>query len=762
MSTWKVPGYAEERELGRGGSGRVVSAVDEATGRRVAIKYLRESLIRDPEFLARFRDEAELLRSVDAPQVVRVLDYEEAPGEGAAIVMELVDGVSLYEMISRRGATSPEAALAMLKGSLGGLAAAHRLGIVHRDFKSENVLVDRAGDSKLSDFGVAVKEGRRAPAAGTRLYMAPEQWEGAPAGPSSDIYAATAVFFECLTGKTPFAGRDLRLQHETAAVPVEQVDEPLRTFITRGMAKDPADRPSDAAALMAELEDLAASAYGADWEERGRGELAERASVLLLLLRVGAVGGGTGFALAAFIAGHSRAVIAGSAVAVAVVVAATTTVLAVQGSGTHVREPSPSPGRSRASFALASSQVTVTASTAPPVAVTACAKPTTFTYSAALTTTAPGSVSYRWVYSSGTVGRVQTLRFAAAGTQQVPGGSVQAKAAGSGWAEVEMVSPAGSASNRATYRLMCAEPGVVTATAAARPAAASVTCGTPPPAVTFTGSIHSTKAGTVTYYWAQSDGTNTPAAHLVFRVPGTLAAGPLTIIPPSDTASGGATLVVTSPAAAASKLVVPSPQAVRSNAASFSLSCTPVIVSISSPTSWPGATLEATCGGSSQGGWGDGGRGNGQGGSGNSQGDSGNGQGGGSGDGQGGPGNGQGGSGNGQGGWGNGQGGWGNGQGGHGSSVDGQGQGQGGSATFTVSAVITSSLAGTVSFEWQRSDGTTRGGGVAASPAGARVTDTVTVSASSSPFTDTLQVTSPGGAGGSQSIVLSVSCNRQG
>ena len=125
------------------------------------------------------RGEADLLRSLDVPYVVRLFDYVEAPGEGAAIIMELVDGISLHEMISRRGATGAEAALVVLKGSLLGLASAHALGIVHRDYKPENVLVDGEGNSKLSDFGVAVKEGRAVPSAGTPLYMAPEQWDGA-------------------------------------------------------------------------------------------------------------------------------------------------------------------------------------------------------------------------------------------------------------------------------------------------------------------------------------------------------------------------------------------------------------------------------------------------------------------------------------------------------------------------------------------------------------------------------------------------------
>src|SRR6185312_4520031 len=159
------------------------------------------------------------------------------------IVMELVAGVSLHEMITAQGPASPQAALAVLKGSLLGLAAAHALGIVHRDYKPENVLVDRSGNSKLTDFGVAARTGQAA-SGGTPLYMAPEQWSGAPASPATDIYAATAVFFECLTGKTPFSGRlgQLAMQHETAAVPVAMVEEPLQQLIERGMAKDPRER----------------------------------------------------------------------------------------------------------------------------------------------------------------------------------------------------------------------------------------------------------------------------------------------------------------------------------------------------------------------------------------------------------------------------------------------------------------------------------------------------------------------------------------
>jgi hypothetical protein len=289
-----------------------VAAVHMATGTRVAIKYLLPRLLGDPAFLAAFRAEAELLKGLADRNVVRLYDYLEAPGaagvdrgappgaaQGAAIVMEMVDGVSLHEMINEQGPTTPQAALAVLKGSFLGLAAAHAVGVVHRDYKPENVLVDREGTSKLTDFGVATRTGQTA-AGGTPLYMAPEQWDGTPATPASDVYAATAVFFECLTGMTPFSGQlgQLAQQHAFAAVPVELVAEPLRGLIARGMAKDPTTRPDGARALVTELEATAAGAYGPDWEARGRAHLAERAAALMLLLMHGpaAAAGGTGSA----------------------------------------------------------------------------------------------------------------------------------------------------------------------------------------------------------------------------------------------------------------------------------------------------------------------------------------------------------------------------------------------------------------------------------------------------------------------------------
>ncbi|QNP66976.1 protein kinase domain-containing protein [Streptomyces genisteinicus] len=292
MGVWTVPGYTETRELGTGGGGRVVLAIHDATGVPVAVKYLGERLRADAAFVREFRAEARLLGGLDTPHVVRLYEYVEAPA-GAAIVMELVDGVALRALLAREGATGPEAALVVLKGSLLGLAAAHARGVVHRDYKPENVLVAADGSSKLVDFGIAARHGATPGVAGTPAYMAPEQWEGGAASPAADVYAATATFYECLTGRKPFGGEnfaELALQHIGAPVPEDDTPEPVRPLIRRGLAKTPADRPADAAAFVAELEEIAGAAYGPDWEERGRGRLAALAALLPLLFPSAAAG----------------------------------------------------------------------------------------------------------------------------------------------------------------------------------------------------------------------------------------------------------------------------------------------------------------------------------------------------------------------------------------------------------------------------------------------------------------------------------------
>jgi len=287
---WGVPGYTGVKALGSGGFGEVVLARHEESGAEVAIKYLRRDLLADERFAQMFRAEAAVLAAVDDPHVVRLYEYVESPS-GAAIVMELVDGVSLRQILARQGATTPEAALVVLQGSLLGLAAAHARGVVHRDYKPDNVLVDQDGVSKLTDFGIAARAGDRSVRGGTLAYAPPEQFAGESASPAGDVYAATATFFECLTGQPPFRGETaaaLMYQHMAEPVPVEAVPGPLRPLVAAGMAKQPADRPADAAAFVAALNQVAAQAYGPRWHERGRSHLAEAALLLAALWPSGA------------------------------------------------------------------------------------------------------------------------------------------------------------------------------------------------------------------------------------------------------------------------------------------------------------------------------------------------------------------------------------------------------------------------------------------------------------------------------------------
>jgi eukaryotic-like serine/threonine-protein kinase len=290
VAEWDLPGYTELQALGSGGSGDVVLARHDASGTLVAIKYLQSRLLADPQWVESFRAEAQVLAALDDPNIVRLYEYAESPS-GAAIVMELVDGVSVREILRHQGGTTPEAALVVLRGSLLGLAAAHRHGIVHRDYKPENVLVNGNGDSKLTDFGIAARTGEETLPTGTVMYAPPEQFAGAPASPVGDVYAATATFYECLTGHPPFVGdtaERLLYQHLAEPVPLEPLPEPLRPLVAAGMAKEPENRPADATTFVAALTTVASDAYGPDWAKRGRSHLGEAALLLAALWPSGA------------------------------------------------------------------------------------------------------------------------------------------------------------------------------------------------------------------------------------------------------------------------------------------------------------------------------------------------------------------------------------------------------------------------------------------------------------------------------------------
>ncbi len=588
---WTVPGYTEEREIGHGASGKVVLAVHDESGQQVAIKYLSPPLVHDPAFMWAFRADAQMLREIGVPQVVQVYDYVEEPGQGAAIIMELVNGVSLHQLIERQGPASPEAALTVLKDGLLGLAAAHTLGIVHRDYKPENVIVDPAGNTKLVDFGVTVRWGKQAPAAGTPLYMAPEMWHGAPSGPASDIYAATAVLYECLTGKPPFSGKLLELQeqHVTAAVPLEQVDAPLQGLIARGMAKNPAGRPQSAIAFVSELEALAASVYGPGWERRGRSELAERAAAVLPLLLRGTHPFTSARSYAATWEGGGRKsrFITIAAVAAVIVVAVGAVAAAVTLKSNSSNQASLS-GDSTTQTATTNEPTAyaAVANVSPPVRVTSCTTPSTFAFNATVSATGKGTMKYQWLYSSGKPSPVQTLTFTGPGKKVVAGETFKPTTAATGWGKIEMISPSSKVLDEASYQLLCTQGSnsQVNASASVSTPSGSVTCGSPAPALTATGSISDAKSGVVTYHWAQSDGTQSASQTLDFTAPGTLAVTPLTFTPAGDAGNGEAVLVVTSPVTTAS------------GPATYTLSCvTPVTPSKSAtPTSSPTPSKSAT------------------------------------------------------------------------------------------------------------------------------------------------------------------------
>ncbi|MFB4310649.1 serine/threonine-protein kinase [Actinomadura sp. GTD37] len=290
----RLPGFVELAELGTGAQGEVVLARHESGGGPVAIKYLAPALLGDTAARSVFRHEAQMLKRVNNPHVARLFDYLESPW-GAAIILEAVPGRPLRKVLDEHeGALTAEAALATLKGSLLGLAAAHAVGVVHRDYKPGNVLVRDDGQSKLIDFGVAVLTGQGGDLAGTPRYMSPEQWAGGPATPATDLYAATCVFVECVTGKKPFGGTtlaELKSAHEQGLTSLENVPEPLRPLVRRGLAKSPSDRVSNAYEFVSELESVAVQVYGPDWERRGILALGAVAAAVVTAVPLAMLGG---------------------------------------------------------------------------------------------------------------------------------------------------------------------------------------------------------------------------------------------------------------------------------------------------------------------------------------------------------------------------------------------------------------------------------------------------------------------------------------
>ncbi len=269
--------------LGQGGMATIYRARDAQLERDVAVKLLRPEYGRDPDFFARFRQEAQSAASLNHPGVVAVYDYGTDPA-GPFIVMELVDGEDLASIIRRSGALPPRQAARLTAQTARAIAAAHASGFVHRDIKPSNLMVTSEGKVKVTDFGIARAIAEAAlTLPGTTLgsvhYFSPEQARGEMATPASDIYSLGIVLFELLTGRRPWEGDSaaaIATARLTGPVPspsaVRSGIPPVLEAITRkAMATDPNDRFASAEAMADTLDRYLAeqSASGAGASPRG-------------------------------------------------------------------------------------------------------------------------------------------------------------------------------------------------------------------------------------------------------------------------------------------------------------------------------------------------------------------------------------------------------------------------------------------------------------------------------------------------------------
>jgi predicted Ser/Thr protein kinase len=257
-------GYRIEELIGRGGMGVVFRAYDLRLKRPVALKLVAPSLARDDRFRERFARESELVMSLEHPNVVPIYDAGDVDGR-VYLAMRLVDGIDLRSLLRSEGALEPARAIAICAQLAAALDAAHARGLVHRDVKPSNVLLDGSEHVYLADFGLTrhldddegvAGEGS---SIGTPAYLAPEQLERAPIDCSADVYSLGCVLYECLTGEPVFP-RSSRLAVAWAQLEEEppkpsrqrvELPEAIDAVVERALAKEPEQRYPSCGALVA-------------------------------------------------------------------------------------------------------------------------------------------------------------------------------------------------------------------------------------------------------------------------------------------------------------------------------------------------------------------------------------------------------------------------------------------------------------------------------------------------------------------------------
>jgi eukaryotic-like serine/threonine-protein kinase len=260
--------YLIERLVARGGMATVYLATDQRLDRKVAVKVIHPHLANDAGFQAKFVSEAKIAANLSHPNLVNVFDQGNE-GEQTFLVMEYVQGITLRDALKDYGPLPPLRALEMLAQILSGLAAAHRSGILHRDLKPENVLLADDGRVKLGDFGLAraiTAHTSTGSLVGTVAYLSPELVTRGIADARSDVYASGIMLFELLTGRQPFEGEQavqVAYQHANSTVPapsalVAEVPQVIDKLVFWSTAKDPADRPDDAGALLTKVNQVIA------------------------------------------------------------------------------------------------------------------------------------------------------------------------------------------------------------------------------------------------------------------------------------------------------------------------------------------------------------------------------------------------------------------------------------------------------------------------------------------------------------------------